>query len=403
MLKRIADWRMLVIVIIVILMIYRAPYLFMNPRFWAEEGVYYFTTSFHNSWYRAIISSHQGYYSLFPNFMTLIAAKWVCLEYAPLITTIGAFLAQLLSYIVVLYRLDDDILRPAQKILLCIVIMFVAHTGEIWLNTITTQFHFAVVSFFILLANHKQISRGWIIFDRIFLLTAGLTGTISCFLLPVFIIRWLYDKGKDVLMLIIILCFTSIVQFLYIFTSHHLGARLSYPGLNPLLTTWMHQFLIWPIFGWRSGQVFNKHSINLIAFIILVVIFAITARSKYYRRRSVLTIISFFLVSMLSLLGSIRMSGGWRYAYAPAVILLSLFVMNIYDKSKIVSFVSLLMVLLSVILWVPYYRASLKPWVVPNGPVWVEEVQIWRKDPSYPLKIYPQWEGAKWSLILQKE
>lgn len=160
-----ADWRFVLLIIIVSAMILRAPYLFSNPRFWAEEGAVYFYFAFHNSFFEAIFSPHQGYYSLYPNLMTLLAARLVSLEHAPLFTTVAAMLVQIVPYILILYRLNH--LSIFHKFILCVATFFVVHTGEVWLNTITAQFHFALASFFILLAEQTEASDRQLLLDRL--------------------------------------------------------------------------------------------------------------------------------------------------------------------------------------------------------------------------------------------
>ncbi|QQS54749.1 MAG: hypothetical protein IPM89_02530 [Candidatus Competibacteraceae bacterium] len=400
--SRIFNWRLIVITIVVFEIIYRAPYLFSNPRFWAEEGRYFYK-GIYFFWYEALFSPQQGYYSLFPNLATLLAARLSPLEYAPLITTIAAFIAQLLPYIIILYRLKNR-LQPIQQILFCIITLFVVNTGEIWLNTITTQFHLAVAAFIILLANHDELNRYVTLFDRIVLIISGLTGVITCFLLPAFAIRWYLDKSKNLLTLNIILIISCIVQLCYITYTATLGSgvgnRFFFPGLASIIKTWQVQFLLWPILGSQWKEILGAELLGgSVAISILLI--ALSTATHMNRQYSIPIIIAFLTVSILSLVGSLGMGGGWRYGYVPAVILLSLFVIGTNkDTQKLHKILSWFIISLSVGFWVSNYREALKPWVVPDGPVWMEEVQMWRKNPNRPLQIYPQWERAKWHIKL---
>ncbi len=400
--NRIFDWRLIVITTVIFETVYRAPYLFSSPRFWAEEGRYFYK-GIYFVWYAALFSPQQGYYSLFPNLATLFAARFPPLEYAPLITTIAAFIAQLLPYIIILYRLKNR-LQPIQQILFCIITLFVVNTGEIWLNTITTQFHLAVAAFIILLANHDELNRYITLSDRIVLTISGLTGVITCFLLPAFAIRWYLDKNKNLLILNIILIISCIVQFCYITYTAALGNgtgnRFFFPGLASIIETWQVQFLLWPVFGSQWKEILGAELLGGSAAISILLI-AFSTATHINRQYSIPIIIAFLTVSILSLLGSLGMDGGWRYAYVPAVILLSLFVIGTNkDTQKLYKIFSWVIISLSVGFWASNYREALKPWVVPDGPVWMEEVQMWRKNPNRPLQIYPQWEGAKWHIQL---
>lgn len=400
--NRFFDWRLIVISVVVFEMIYRAPYLFSNPRFWAEEGKYFYKAMYF-IWYEALFSPQQGYYSFFPNLVTLFAARFSPLEYAPLITTIAAFIVQLLPCIIILYRLKNR-LQPLQQLLFCVVTLFVVNTGEVWLNTITAQFHLAVASFIILLANHDNLNRYAAIFDRVVLIISGLTGVITCFLLPAFAIRWYLNKDRNLLILNIILVFSCIVQLFYIIytavLSGEAGNRFIFQNLSSIITTWQIQFLLWPILGGQWKVILGSELLaGSTAVLILWTSFstAVHINKQYF----IPIIIAFLTVSILSLVGSLNMGGGWRYAYVPAMILLSLFVIGINkDNQKLYKILSWLMISISMFFWIYNHQEALKPWVVSDGPIWMEEVQMWRQNPNRPLQIYPQWKNAKWHIRL---
>jgi hypothetical protein len=398
---KILNKHVAVIAAVIIVMVYREPSLFSSPRFWAEEGSIYFFEAFHSPWYQALFSAHRGYYSLFPNFATLLAARAVPLENAPLVTVIASFLAQLLPFVLVMFRLEGT-LRPVQQILLCLVIVFVAQMGVVWLNTITTQYHFAIVVFLILIAGHERVSHGWTIADRVLVAVCGLTGVIACFLLPVFIMRWLRERNRNLLVLTLILGFASVVQlFFMMFSQSDAPNRFVAPEGYLIAAFWARDSLVLPVLGFRSGQALVPGPLALAAATaILTAAFIVAIRSS--RRESILVLASFLIVSVLSLLGSLWMAGGWRYAYAPGVILMSLFVINGVDgQYRLVRIVSLFIVVLSLASWVPAYHRALEHWVNPNWPRWSEEVRMWRETPERPLRIWPQWRGAQWTVSLR--
>jgi hypothetical protein len=46
----------------VLVMFFRAPSFFFEPRFWGEEGIIYFSNAFNNPWYKALFTPHLGYF-----------------------------------------------------------------------------------------------------------------------------------------------------------------------------------------------------------------------------------------------------------------------------------------------------------------------------------------------------
>jgi hypothetical protein len=88
------------------------------------------------------------------------------------------------------------------------------------------------------------------------------------------------------------------------------------------------------------------------------------------------------------------MGGGWRYGYVPGIILLSFFITQLRFQWKDWSNrISVLVIFLAMITWIPIYRSKLSPWVNPLWPKWEREVQVWRSNPDYELRIHPQWRN----------
>ncbi len=112
---------------------------------------------------------------------------------------------------------------------------------------------------------------------------------------------------------------------------------------------------------------------------------------------------AFFVLSIVSLVGSLRMMGGYRYMYAPAMVLAFICVAGAGSQASVATrCVAILMILLALQSWAPGYRAHLAPWVVEGGPLWAAEVGAWRRDPATVLRIQPQWKEMPWSVRLDK-
>ncbi len=83
----------------VLLMWLRAPSLLVHPRFWAEEGTYWFQYASTHSLMQDLffLFPPSGYLNLMANIggvLSSATARFLKIEYAPLATTIAAFLVQ---------------------------------------------------------------------------------------------------------------------------------------------------------------------------------------------------------------------------------------------------------------------------------------------------------------------
>lgn len=400
--NKIKIWRTLVIAIAAVVMILRTPYLFLSSRFWAEEGSLYFSEAFHSTWHKALLAGHQGYYSFFPNVTTLMAALIVPLENAPFVTTFAAFLIQLLVVFIILYRLQS-VFTPIQQLLLCVATIFVCNTGEIWLNTITTQFHLCLASFFIIMSNQQKVSKSWVIFDRVVLILSGLTGVVTSFLLPVLLIRWFIERSRNLLMLSLTLLSTTFLQIIYILSHGLIGNRLEVENSVSFTESSVRLYVLTPIFEDNTNFLVNySFYLYLLAGSIVMLSLSILFESKHIELK--LAVISFLSVSILSLLGSLGMGGGARYAYVPGVILMILFILNLkLGENKFMKVCSAVIIAIAFLSWIPSYSSSLSPWILKNEVVWSEEVSKWRKNNNYLLKISPQWEKDRWNIRLKND
>ena len=126
----------------VLAMFFRAPSFFFEPRFWAEEGIIYFSNAFNNPWYKALFTPHLDYLSLFNNIASTLAANIVQLKDAPLITTLLAFAVQVIPLAIVLWSQSELWGSAVKKAVGILIILFVPLSGEIWLATNCSQFYF---------------------------------------------------------------------------------------------------------------------------------------------------------------------------------------------------------------------------------------------------------------------
>jgi hypothetical protein len=93
------------------------------------------------------------------------------------------------------------------------------------------------------------------------------------------------------------------------------------------------------------------------------------------------------------------MSAGPRYTFAPnAMIILFMAAMWNDQKMKISRQLIRIFLALSLLIHTVEFRASMENFAYSSGwPKWETEVQQWRTDPSYRLKIWP----LDWEMTLQ--
>jgi hypothetical protein len=400
---------------IALLMLLRAPSLVTDPRFWAEEGRVYFARAYNTEWFKSILLPYGGYYSLMPNSFCLIAAKWVPLERAPLVTTLAAFVVQLLPHLLILFGMKPVLPRFSERVLLSCVVLFVMQTGAIFLSTITSQYHLAVVTYLILISIDAQSSKPWVWLRRFLVVLSGLTGAVSCFLLPLFLLKAYLTRRRDILVLAGLLLAATLVQVgvFVAAASKQLPGRPGPASPRQFASALVEQDLVWPVLGYRWPVSGYRHEQGpapsgagryAIGLAILLTALA-TAIASPRRRDLAIILAAFCLVAALSASASIRGAGGPRYVYVPAVILVSFFVRSVYvhrpSLRSLRWLASLAVLMCSLAAWVPQYWESMSGWVVKTWPSWSQEVAIWRETPNYRIKIWPQGKAGKWVVDLR--
>ncbi len=195
-----ANWRWVVLGLSMCVIVWRAPGLFTEPRLWAEEGTRYFRSAYAYAespqWYRSLFQVQRGYFALWPNLAATAAANLVPLEEAPRVTTALALLIQLAAVAILLWSESELWSHRGIKTLGVLAMIFAPLSGEIWLNTINSQFVLALIGFLILHANARQSQRLRWLFQAL-LGIAGLTGIVSILLTPLFVFKALKEKSRE--------------------------------------------------------------------------------------------------------------------------------------------------------------------------------------------------------------
>ncbi len=375
----------IIFIMSILLIFFRDINFFIDPRFWAEEGSVYFLDAFNNGLI-ALFSPHQGYFSIVPNIATYISTLF-SLESAPLVTTVFAFIIQAIPFYLILISTSTYFNNTLKKLTSSMIILFVAHTGEIWLNTITSQFHFILILFLIALDENKKINNKYLIL----VLLSGLSGVVANLLTILFLINYIYKKNRSYLIYFLILCFTSIIQLIYILSAEHSGSRFS--GFDWFI--FLQKLYYYSI----QHALFNSTSYYLI-FLSLPFFYLLYKGSKtFYIGQFFITSL---ILSLFMLLTSLGMNGSYRYAYVPSVLLILGLQIILFDSNfkLIEKKLASIYLIIAIAIGIYNFRLIDGQFTSTTWVSWTNEVKKYKNGESTELSIYPQWDSKHWKLKL---
>ena len=213
------NFKTILLFTILILVFYRSPHIFLNGRFVGEEGSFWFRNSY---LFGPIVGLTQvfwgsGYFNLWANISSVIAS-FVPLNYSPLVTVYFAFAVQLYLFIFIIFSKSDFIITNIDKVLISLIVLLSpCMVAEVWLNTLTSQVYFTILT--ILIYFQKDVSNS--IFNKlspIIVLISGLSSILPCVLSPFFIYKYFNNKIKlnlyNLFAIVIATIFQSII-YLY--------------------------------------------------------------------------------------------------------------------------------------------------------------------------------------------
>lgn len=405
------KFKILTFICCILIIIIRCPELFINPRLFAEEGPFYFSNAFHysntNQWYKGLTYISIGYFSLWPNIATTIAANFFTLEKAPLVTTLFAFVIQIAPIWIVLFGFSDFWETKIQKLLLVLIILFVPISVELWLTTITSQFTFGLIAFLIL---HSKIeSKKWIY--RTLLIIGGLTGILTCLLTPFFILRGYFNKSKERRIQAIILTICTLFQLFIVYNNTIQRPPISNLILHNIIWAPIAQSLGYLVLGYHGSSIFytlykfaiTNHFFFLFSSLIIVtnlIVFAILIKYSKIKNLDKFTFLgSYFTILYISLIGAlddnyIQIGVGSRYFFIPNIILATFLLSSInykLIKEKLLSQkLDLFFIFLMISIFWGMLKFPNKNWISnKNCPTWKAEVRKWRQDNNYELQNCP--------------
>jgi hypothetical protein len=389
------------------LIVVRAPVLLAHPRLWAEEGSLYLATSLTLPWWKALFALQKGYFSLLPNLATLLAARVFPLAWAAWVTTLFAFLLQLVPVAIVGFSPSKFWPTNLQRMLVIGALLCSWNSGEVWLNTINGQFWCLAICFLVLLTDQQATSRRQYVLFCLALFLCGLNGVVSAFLLPLFAVRALVERNRRITVQTLALGAGSLLQFVAVWLAVAAGAatgRLaggqSQRFLEFVLVRGVLRGFVAPETAW--GLMSHKYWVTF-----LLALAAVFLATRVGWRGLVYLVGGFLLTAILSLVFSMQRTPAPRYFFVPSVMLLVLLIANIdwpmLRPSRLQAARCLLAAGALVLFFrqtVPQYRPAMADFANPAWPRWSAEVQKWKQDHRYHPRIHPCWEGKCWEVDL---
>jgi hypothetical protein len=417
------------------LMWMRQPAFFSQPRFWAEEGRVFFARAWNTSGWEALCSAPLDYLSLYTNVAVALAARLVPLEDAPMVTTLAALAVQALPLVFLACAAAPE-WRDGRRYVGMGIVLFASMSDEVWLTTLHSHYYFALVAFFVLL-EPADVGRVRAAVYAILVGTAGLTGPVSCFLLPLFAYKYHRSRRAADAWQLAALGAATVVQAAILLTAlvgrHQTVGNVLARGPSPVerrspgapsnappttlglaaipMIVWM-KMVVLPIFGVDAAEGLAFSLQNVVrargfagalfgggALAGLGLFIGWLTRGLPPRLRWPVTG-SYVLVAALSIVlsfGDKRMlffsaSGNSRYAYVPGVLLLVLLLHAVRgvpgdQRPSGRAVVAALLLAVALAGGAARYPDTLR-WK-PTWPAWRAEVAKWRRDPTHPLQVWP--------------
>ena len=407
--------RLAILIIYVVLVLIRVPRIIWPGRFWAEEGAVYFREAYLHAPWDVISSADLGYYSLLNKVASIAAAHAVPLQYAPVITMLFALSVQIVPAWLLLYSDVPSMTSSFHRACAVFLVLLVQPNQEIWLNTINSQFFLCISTAIILISAPANRYMHWLRLGM--LAVAGLTGVVSCLLLPFFWIEYAWTRNRHKLSEVAVLTCVCAIQGAVVMAGTE---RNLHWYLNLLPSVLLTKQLLLPVFGAGIADSFSTYVklhrlFNSVLFSIAVLLPYIAlgfGLVRWGNRHSWLLLASSVSVAAISFLGSIEAAnpdlvlvhlsavGADRYYYAPNVLLALALLLPLrqyeYQRQKYSrGFRAACMVLAGSMFIVGAFDFFARRQIF-DGPSWPAEVKIWRDNKSDLLRIWPR----PWSMEL---
>lgn len=401
-----------IFILIIVLVIYRVPKVIWPGRFWAEEGLVYFSKYFNTDIWNFLFSIDLGYYSLFNKIAVIVSAGTVPLEFAPFVTALFAMAATILPAWILLYSCREFQKDKLFVYLSIFVTLFIQPNQEVWINTINTQFYLCISTAFILITHPRTKQLHCL--RLLILILSGMTGVVSCLIFPFFWADYFLSKNRNKLHEVVVLTAVCLIQIICVLKAGGRETELNI-GILPCIL-FIKQFAL-PIFGASAAgkaagfikgqELFKSSFFSLLImtpyFVTAICIFLWGGKRSWYLFFAGIFIASISCLksaeaAYTSLLSHLSPYGGGRYYFAPNImVIMSLFVS---DRAKISInlrgfnlyriFSTSLICIVIFVGFIDFISTRQNHKYLFEGPSWQQEVKNWKENKSDKLRIWPE-------------
>lgn len=180
-------FKIFLLLLILFIIFYRSPYILINGRFVAEEGSFWFRNAYLHGPFYALTQIFWGssYLNLWPNIASFFSIL-VPIEYAPYVTVYFSLLIKLYLFIFIVFSETEFVRSNFDKAIISfIVLLSPPMVPEIWLNTLTSQVYFFIISTLILFQNSPK-KKFFFYTSPIIIFLGGMSSILCSALTPIF-------------------------------------------------------------------------------------------------------------------------------------------------------------------------------------------------------------------------
>jgi hypothetical protein len=387
----------------------RIPNVWIDGRFWAEEGAVFFANAWNMPWWEALLATHANYLDLVANIAGLLAAHLTSLAAAPYVTATVATVIQCLPGAFLVTSRQDWLQHRFVALTALLIVVLAPVPEEVWANTANAHIHLALCAA-IILGLEVPVGTGRVIYGCVLLL-ASLSGPGSWALLPLYATRALIDRSGPRALQGLALLAGALFQLLFFSTlqERNIGASPSVIGaivmakhvLVPLLG---HELAVSPV-----GQLAHEFQVGhrpLWPLILVVSLFAtaVALASVRPKHSSLWFLFAAAMLAGAGYLGAIgqkidliHIFAGGRYAFGPQVLIGLAILSWAVDHPGRLRVPSGVLVTWGLLLGGYNSFVPTSP-IFMTGPDWRQEVARRQSNPDYQLRIWP----AGWSMTLAR-
>ena len=378
-----------------------------------EEGSHYFKNAYENGFFNQLyyFDPRAGYYNLIVNLLTELST-YVPLIYSPLVSAYGSLLIILIPLFLILFK-DSYLFKNDKEKFIGSLIFFITspHIPEIWANSVNSQIYLFFVSLLILYL--KSDNKKNQILYPILILISGLSAIYSCILTPLFFFKYLYTRKRNDLINSIILIVCSITQGTLIFYSKFTGQLyVSVTKTSVDIINLSYNFFAKPIMGRQpiyffyenfGLESFGYNSMLFLFILLCVIVLSLVLKFKFIQFflkdhifKSLILI--YILVFIVIIFGADNAQTSGRYAVIPGLLFLLIifYLASNFPLKALNNFFSIL-ITISIIAGVYEFRPPTKNVRIQyikfldciECPDWKSEVEVWKNNNDYIIKIWP--------------